>query len=507
MSSARPAPVAPRGRARRLPAPLEMSPEEFRAAGHALVDRISDYLATIRTTPVTPGEKPEIVRAALGGTTLPEHGVPAGELMERAAKLVLDHSLFNGHPRFFGYITASAAPIGALGDMLAAAVNANVGAWELAPIAGEIEAQAVRWIAELMGYPAGCGGLLVSGGNMANMVGFLAARRAKAGARVREHGLGTGAPLRVYASVETHTWIQKATDLFGLGTAAIRWIPTGPGLAMDLEALNARIAADRAAGERPFMVVGTAGTVGTGAIDPLPAIAALCREQKLWFHVDGAYGGVAAGLPDAPADLKGLVLADSVAVDPHKWLYTPLEAGCVLVRDPEHLHDAFTYRPSYYSMDRSPGAPINYNEYGMQNSRGFRALKVWLGLLQAGREGITRMIADDIELAKAMFEAAAAHPEIEAGSTGLSIATFRYVPADLRANAAASTEYLNRLNEELLRRLKLGGETFLSNAVVADRYLLRACIVNFRTTLEDVEAVPQIVARAGRALDREMRSR
>jgi aromatic-L-amino-acid decarboxylase len=492
-------------RVRQTPAPLEMSAGDFRAAGHALVDRIADFLASIPKRPVTPGEKPEVVRAVLGGGSLPERGVAPGPLLERAAQLVLDHSLLNGHPRFFGYITSSAAPIGALGDLLAAAVNPNCGAWELAPIAGEIEAQAVRWIAELMGYPADCGGLLVSGGNMANMVGFLAARRAMAGAKVREQGIGGGAPLRVYASAETHTWIQKAADLFGLGTDAIRWIATGPGLALDLGALRSQIAADRARGERPFLVIGTAGSVSTGAIDPLPAIAALCREQKLWFHVDGAYGGVAAGLPEAPADLRGLALADSVAIDPHKWLYAPIEAGCVLVRDPERLRDAFSYRPPYYSMDHGPGAPINYNEYGPQNSRGFRALKVWLGLQQAGREGITRMIADDIELARLLFEAAGEHPELEAGTLGLSIATFRYVPADLRPKAAASEEYLNRLNEALLQRLKLGGETFLSNAVIAGRYLLRACIVNFRTTPEDVASIPEIVVRAGRSLDRELR--
>ena len=490
---------------RRAPAPLEMGPDEFRAAGHAMVERVAEFLASIRSRPVTPGEKPERVRLALGGGSLPEQGVPAGPLLERAAALVLDHSLLNGHPRFFGYITASAAPIGALGDLLAAAVNANCGAWELAPIAGEIEAQTVRWIAELMGYPPDCGGLLVSGGNMANMVGFLAARRAMAGPGVREHGIGSGAPLRVYASAETHTWIQKATDLFGLGTAAIRWIPTGPGLALDLRALESQIAADRAVGARPFMVIGTAGSVSTGAIDPLPAIAALCREQKLWFHVDGAYGGVAAGLPGAPADLKGLTLADSVAIDPHKWLYAPLEAGCVLVRNSEHLRDAFSYRPAYYSMDRSAGAPLNYNEYGPQNSRGFRALKVWLGLQQAGRTGITRMIEDDIELARMLFEAARAHPELEAGTLGLSIATFRYVPGDLGPKRDEFTEYLDRLNEALLQRLKFGGETFLSNAVVAGRYLLRACIVNFRTTPADVAAVPEIVVRVGRELDRELR--
>ena len=491
-------------------AALEMDPEEFRAAGHALIERIAEFLGEIRSRPVTPGEPPERVRAALGGAGLPERGTPAGVLLERAAALVLGHSLLNGHPRFFGYITSSAAPIGALADLLAAAVNPNCGAWELAPIAGEIEAQAVRWIGELMGCPPGSGGLLVSGGNMANFVGFLAGRRAVAGGEVRERGLAQAGALRVYASEETHTWIQKAADLFGLGTAAIRWIRTGPDQVMDLEALSSAIAGDRARGERPIMVVGTAGSVSTGAIDPLPALAALCRAEGLWFHVDGAYGGLAAALPDAPADLKGLALADSIAVDPHKWLYTPLEAGCVLVRDPERLLDTFSYRPPYYSMDHGPGAPINYNEYGLQNSRGFRALKVWLGLQHAGREGIVRMIADDIALARALGERAAAHPELEPGPQGLSIATFRYVPSDLRpgaGRAGESGEYLNRLNEELLKRLKLGGETFLSNAVVGGRYLLRACIVNFRTTLADVEAVPGIVAAAGRELDRTLRPR
>jgi len=490
----------------RRDAPLELSPQEFRRAGHALVDRIAAFLASIRKRPVTPGEDAETVRAALGAAPLPARGSAPGPLLERAAALVFEHSLLNGHPRFFGYITSPAAPIGALGDLLAAAVNPNCGGWELSPIASEIEAQSVRWIAELLGYPVDCGGLLVSGGNMANFVGFLAARRAAGGPELRTRGVAMGGALRVYASTETHTWIQKAADLFGLGTDAIRWIETGPDQAMDLRALERQIAADRAGGERPFLVVGTAGSVMTGAVDPLAELAALCRAEKLWFHVDGAYGGLAVAAPAAPADLRGLALADSVAVDPHKWLYAPIEAGCALVRDPARLTDAFSYHPAYYSMNRDAGAPVNYYEYGPQNTRGFRALKVWLGILQAGRDGIARMIGDDIALARALFEATGAHPELEPGTLGLSIATFRFVPADLRATAAESGPYLDRLNEELLQRLKRGGEAFLTNAVVGGRYLLRACIVNFRTTLEDVRAVPGIVARVGREVDRELRT-
>jgi glutamate/tyrosine decarboxylase-like PLP-dependent enzyme len=284
---------------------------------------------------------------------LPETGADASEFLPAAADLLFDHSLFNAHPRFFGYITAPPSPIGIFGDFLASAVNANVGSWQLSPAATEIELQTVRWIAELIGFPADCGGLLVSGGNMANFVCFFAARAAKAPWNVREAGMpgGTGRRLIVYASAETHTWIQKATDLSGLGTAAIRWIPTDADLRMDVGALNLQIDADAADGGVPFMVVGTGGSVSTGAVDPLPDIGRLCRDRGLWFHVDGAYGGFAAAVPDAPDDLRALTGADSVAVDPHKWLYAPLEAGCVLVRDRQALIDAFAYRPPYYHFD------------------------------------------------------------------------------------------------------------------------------------------------------------
>ena len=490
------------------PAPLEMGPDQFRRAGHDLIDRIADFLGSLSGRPLTPGETPAAVRAILGRAPLPRTGADPEQLLTETAGLLFSHSLFNGHPRFMGYITSSAAPIGALADLLAAAVNPNVGGWELAPIASEIEAQTVRWVAELVGYPTDCGGLLVSGGNMANFVCFLAARRAIAGDEVRSAGLaGAGADrLRVYVSDATHTWVQKATDLFGLGTDAICWVPTHRSQRMDAEALRASIRQDLLAGYRPMMVVGTAGTVSTGAIDPLGELAEICREHQLWFHVDGAYGAPAAALPDAPADLKALRLADSLAVDPHKWLYAPIEAGCALVRDPQRLPAAFSYTPAYYHFDiEGEEPPINYYEMGMQNSRGFRALKVWLGLRQAGLDGYVRMIAEDCRLARALFDAAEAHPEIEALTQGLSITTFRYLPADLSAGSPEVEEYLDALNEELLARLKTGGELFVTNARLDGRFVLRACIVNFRTTQADAEAVPNIVARTGRALDRELR--
>jgi aromatic-L-amino-acid decarboxylase len=488
-------------------APLAMDAATFRKLGHRLVDQLAGFLESLPLGPVTRDESPAVVRDAFDLTApLPEMGTDPALLLEETARLLFAHSLFNGHPRFFGYITAPPSPIGILGDFLASAVNPNVGAWTLSPAATEIESQTVRWIAELIGYPVDCGGLLVSGGNMANFVCFLAARAARAGRDVRAHGVSeeAGRRLRVYCSHETHTWIQKAADLGGLGTDSIRWIPTDGKLRLDVAALRRHIEADIAARDVPCLVAGTAGSVSTGAVDPLPEISALCREYGVWFHVDGAYGGFAAAVPQAPDDLRGLSLADSVAVDPHKWLYAPLEAGCALVRDPEMLRAAFAYHPPYYHFEERV---TNYVDYGPQNSRGFRALKVWLALRHVGAAGYREMIADDIRLSQAMAQAVSRHGELQLITRELSIATFRYVPRDLRTKLGdAQVElHLDALNRELVDRLQRGGETFLSNAVVGGHYVLRACIVNFHTAQTDVEAVPDIVARIGRAVDAELR--
>jgi glutamate/tyrosine decarboxylase-like PLP-dependent enzyme len=491
-------------------APNELAPDEFRALGHDLVERIAGFLASIRERRVTPGETAPQVRAALGATrTLPTDGAEAGALLQRAADLVFRHSTLNGHPRFFGYITSSAAPIGALADLLASSVNPNLGGWSLAPIGTEIELQTIRWIAELLGFPTTGGGVLVSGGNMANMVCAWAATRRAATWDIREDGIGAHR-MGIYATAETHTWIEKFADLSGLGTRAIRRIPTDPLGRADVAALRRLLDEDAGAGVVPAFVIGTAGTVSTGVIDPLLELAALCRERKIWFHVDGAYGAPVAALPDAPADFRGLALADSIAVDPHKWLYAPVEAGCALVRDAEHLRETFSFTPPYYRFQKADEEPpVNFFERSPQNSRAFRALKVWLGMQQAGREGIARSIATDIALAERLFANAEQHPELEAMAQGLSIAAFRYVPDELRdadPTDAAAQARLDDLNEQLLFALQEEGEAYLSNAVIRGRFALRACIVNFRTTEEDVDALPGIVVRTGRRVFERLRA-
>lgn len=486
---------------------FEMTRDEFRKLGYKIVDEVSDLLASLEKRPVTPGKKPHQIREALGTGSLPEGGTHPEQILDETIPLLFENSTFNGHPRFWGYITSSATPVGILSEMLAAGINPNVGGWALSPMASEIELQSIRWMAELTGFPSDCGGVLVSGGNLANFAGFLAARRAKADWNIRTDGLRAGkGNMLVYASRETHTWIEKAADLFGLGTQNVRWIETDHDQRMKTAVLKKTIESDRDAGNIPFCVVGTAGTVGTGAVDPLQELVKICREFDLWFHVDGAYGAFAAALPEASADLKALSEADSVALDPHKWLYSPLEAGCTLVRDKKHLVDAFSYRPPYYKFEgEGDDQPTNFYEYGFQNSRGFRALKVWMGLRQAGRAGYTRVIREDIALAKALFDLAEEDPELEARTHHLSITTFRFVPTGLNTKTEAAETYLNDLNSRLLDRLQNEGKAFVSNAVLDKTYLLRACIVNFRTTLADIEALPGIVTRLGRTIDREIR--
>lgn len=504
---------------------LNIGPDEFRDAGHYLVDRLAGFLEELPDKKVTSGASPEMIRTLFAQGSLPVDGEDLQKILEESTDLLCNHSLFNGHPRFWGYITSSAAPGGALADLIASTINSNVGAFSLSPVATEIERQTIQWLMELIGYPPGGGGVFVSGGNMANMLGFLAARRCKLPKESRFKGLsGTKIPetiipwgynptllpprtddkqYTIYCAAGTHTWIQKAVDVFGFGNASIQWIRLKPSQQMDTDHLKRQIDADVKAGHKPFLVIGNAGTVGTGAIDDLDEIARISQTENLWFHVDGAYGAPAAVLPELSDRFQGMDKADSIALDPHKWLYSPIEAGCILVRDPRHLHDAFFYRPDYYNFDGNGNEyPLNYHEYGLQNSRGFKALKVWLSLKQAGKNGIAQMIRRDIKLSEILYEKIKEFPELEAGTQNLSITTFRFIPENFQV--VEKDPYLNRLNEDLLNRLQRGGEVFLSNAIISGNYYLRACIVNFRTTAHDLDLLTETVLREGRKIHQEM---
>lgn len=486
--------------------PIEISKSEFKKIGYRLIDTISDFIDTIDQKRVTTGESPEQLQNILGTSSLPENGTSAEQLLSKASDLLLNHSLLNGHPKFLGYITSSPAPIGALADLLAASVNPNVGANILSPMATEIEKQTVKWLSEFIGVSSGYGGILVSGGNMANFTAFLAARTAKAPKKIKEEGISNiEAKLRIYCSKATHTWVEKAAVLFGLGTNSICWIQTDATNKMDIAFLEQTIKDDLKNGCKPIMVIGNAGDVSTGAVDDLKAIAAICKTYDLWFHVDGAYGIPAAVVPELKILFEGIEEADSIALDPHKWLYSPLEAGCTLVKNPNHLIETYSSHPVYYNFSNNDEFKAqNYYEYGFQNSRGFRALKVWLSLQQVGRSGYIKMISEDIQLSKLLFDLADNHPELEAVTQSLSITTLRYVPLKYDHDVENKEAYLNKLNEALLNELQQGGEVFLSNAVVNGKYCLRGCIVNFRTSKKDIAEIIEIIVREGKKLHRKL---
>ncbi|WCO00320.1 pyridoxal phosphate-dependent decarboxylase family protein [Psychroserpens ponticola] len=481
---------------------IDINKNEFQKLGYQLIDRIADLIDNIDKKPVTTTKTPSELQNILGHQSLPEKGTAPDELLIKTTHLLFNNSLFNGHPKFLGYITSSAAPLGALADLLAASVNPNVGAHMLSPIATEIEKQTVKWLAEFIGVSPSYGGLLVSGGNMANFTAFLAARTAKAPKSISENGISNSTEkLTIYCSKTTHTWIEKAAILFGLGTKSIRWIPTTSSNKIDEDVLEKTITEDLKNGYKPIMIIGTAGDVSTGTVDNLKNLSTISKTYNLWFHIDGAYGIPAAIIPSLKDIFEGVTEADSIALDPHKWLYSPLEAGCTLVKNPQHLIDTFSSHPEYYNFTSSEGEIAqNYYEFGLQNSRGFRALKVWLTLQHLGRSGYEKLIGEDIELSKLLFHLAEKHDELEPVTQNLSITTFRYIPKHVKMSLDDKNTYLNTLNEKLLNELQTGGEVFLSNAIVNQKYCLRACVVNFRTSKKDIKEIVDIVIREGQKM-------
>jgi aromatic-L-amino-acid/L-tryptophan decarboxylase len=445
----------------------------------------------------------EEVRAAVT-RPVPDEPLSREELLDYLRSLVFDSSAFPGHPGFLAYISGAGTIPGAAADLLAAGLNQNVGGWRLSPAATEIEQHLMRWFAGRLGLPETAGGMITSGGAMAAFIGLKAARDAGATWDIRADGVAAGPPLTLFASAEVHDVNTRAADMLGLGAGAVRLVPTDDAQRMRVDALAEAIETDVREGRRPFAVCATAGTVGTGAIDPLDPIADVCREHGLWLHVDGAYGGVAALTDRLRPQFAGIERADSVALDPHKWLYTPHSGGAIVVRDFERLHDSFGLDPAYTHENKAvTRRGIDYFGYGPQFSRGFHALKVWVSLLAHGWDAYQRRIVHDCELAAYLYARAEAHPELgTVGRQSLSIACFRYVPPDA-PEGSDREPYLNELNERLMTELQWSGSVFPSNAVVEGRFALRACVVNYRTEAAQMDALVEEAVETGRRLHRE----
>jgi glutamate/tyrosine decarboxylase-like PLP-dependent enzyme len=492
------------------PAPvrdLDWDVDRARAFGLGAVDLWTDLLAGLDDLPVGRDETPAAVRAAVLAD-VPEQPLPVDELLARLRTLVLEHSIHPGHPGFMAYISGAGTVPGAVADLLAAALNQNVGGWMLSPAATEVEQQVVRWLGEAMGFGDERGGLMTSGGAEATLVALKAARDHAGDSSIRQAGVRSDAPLVCYASSESHVVIERAADILGLGSDAVRHVPVDDAWRMDVDALRTMIDADRSAGRRPFAVIGTAGTTATGSIDPLAALADVCETEGLWFHVDGAYGATAALAPALRPLLAGIERADSVAIDPHKWLYVPLGTGCLLVRRATVLADSFGVEASYVHQDRDAverGIDLGFT--GVQFSRGFNALKVWVSLLAHGRDAYVRRITHDVELARYLDGRVRARADLESmAPVTLSIACFRYVPPDLDPTEPDVQAHLDRLNESLMTAIQTDGRCFCSNAVLDGRFSLRACIVNFRSEADDVDRLLDVVVELGERIDRELRA-
>ncbi|HEU5249843.1 MAG TPA: pyridoxal-dependent decarboxylase [Thermoanaerobaculia bacterium] len=475
---------------------FDLPPDEVRRLGNLATDAVAEHRARLTSRPVFG----KIGRdAALFDEPLPQDGRPFEEVLAFVREHVMPFPFGNSHPRFFGFINATADPIGITADYLAAAMNPNCWGGDHAAI--HVEHEVMRWIGEIVGYPAAAEGILVSGGSMANFTALATARRAVTPGNVREDGLaGEGRPrLTVYASDQVHHCVDKAVDLLGIGTRNLRRIPTDDRFRIRLDLLEAAIAEDRRAGLVPAIVVGNAGTVNTGAIDPLEEIAEICGRESLWFHADGAYGAMARISPQLASLFAGIERAESIAADPHKWLYVPYEAGATLVREPGRLSATFRKFPEYLATDPEspfPG-PVWFAERGVELSRGFKALKVWMGLKTHGARAYARSIENDVALARFLAAEVDRRPEFERmAEQVLSIVNFRYKPVGL----TLSDDEIDRLNRRIVNQLVGGGSFMLAPTILKGRTAMRACIVNFRTTEEDLTFLLDEAARVGREI-------
>lgn len=469
---------------------LDLDPDGFRALLGQASDLVVGLSETGEERPVSAGADPEGL-AARFDEPLPQEPLHVDALLERVERDVFANATLSTSPRFLSYIMSGGCHVGVAADLLVAGLDQNCALWPIAPSAVEVERRAVAWLAEFVGYPAG-GGIVVSGGSAADLHGLAAAVVDRAGFDVLDEGLRAGPPLAMYVSEEGHSALDKSVRLLGLGQRHLRKIPTRGDFTVDVDRLVDAVERDRAAGLRPICVIGNAGTVNTGAIDDLDALATVAAEHDLWFHVDAAYGGPAAGTRRVGRLFAGLDRADSVALDPHKWLYAPFDAGCVLVRDPAALRRAFSVVPDYLQGSTRRDEP---SEHGFELSRRFRALKVWMGFLAYGAAGLRAAIEDNLDVMAHLAALVDAADDLElAAPAPLSVVCLRYRPPGLDDDA------VDAVNTRLPAAIQADGRVFVAGTRLGGRPVLRACSVNHRLERRHVELAAAVVRDLGRRL-------
>ncbi|MCA9907295.1 MAG: amino acid decarboxylase [Anaerolineae bacterium] len=473
--------------------------EAMRALGHRMLDDMLDLLQTVRDRPIWQ-PLPDEVKDRLH-LPLPHQPQSPETIYADFMRDVAQYPMGNIHPRFWGWVIGTGTPLGVLAEMLAATLNPNMGGGEHGAV--YVENQVIEWCKEMLGYAPDASGLLVSGGSMANLVGLTVARNVQAGYDIRAEGVQAHEQrFTEYASQEAHSSIQRGVEMLGLGANALRKIPVNGDLQIDIVALEAALAADKAAGMQPICIVGNAGTVNTGAVDDLNALADICEREDIWFHVDGAFGAMAALAPALRYLVAGMTRADSIAFDMHKWMYMPYEIGCTLVRNRKQHYNAFTLTPDYlvHGTRGAAAGDIWFSDYGIQLSRGFRALKAWMSIKEHGIDKYGRLIQQNVEQARYLAALVDAEPELERlAPVSLNIVCFRVRPSGMPEAA------LNAFNEELLIRIHEAGLAVPSYTRLDGAYAIRVCITNHRSRREDFDVFVRETLRLGRELAEEYR--
>lgn len=470
-----------------LPAP------EIQTLGRAALDFIASYYGGLAERRVIHSTSSAALRSLLT-EPLPQSGADFESLLE-TVRAIAEFSRHNGHPRFFGYVSSPGTPVAALGSMIESALNINVTCWRSGPAATELEHITINWLKEMLGYPAQAAGLLVSGGSMANFAGLAAARSAKAGVNVVRDGVAAvGRPMCLYVSEEGHFSIRKAAGMLGIGEANVRAVPINSHMEIDLDHLARLVREDVSAGRLPFCVVANAGSAATGAFDPIGDLADFAQRHNLWLHVDAAYGGFACLAPEARPLFERIAEADSVALDPHKWLYLPVGCGCVLYKDPAAAQAAFRESAEYTRViGLEDDESFAFWDYGPELSRPFRALNLWLVLKYVGVRQLGEAIANNMACARYLESLVTAAADFELlCPANLSIICFRYRPTDFTGD-------VNALNERILVNLQRAGSSYVSNARIGEAFALRACVLNYRTSMHDMEILLRDIRDAARS--------
>jgi aromatic-L-amino-acid/L-tryptophan decarboxylase len=468
---------------------LEPSGDEIRDWGNSVTQFMIDYLGDLRDRPVYRHTSSREIRSGLD-SKLPIKGSDFDSLLKVFRETIVPFSRQNAHPRMFGYVQSPGAAIAAFADLLASTLNANLTIWRSAPAPVELERLTIDWIRQILGFNPGAGGLFVSGGSMANLIGIAMARQTKDDSSER---------LRIYASSEMHFSIAKAAGLLGIGRENVREVAVDERFRIRINDLLTKITADLQAGYVPFCVVANAGTVNTGAVDPLMDIREIADRFQLWMHVDGSYGAFAVLAESARKLFAGMEQADSIALDPHKWLYLPVDVGCVIYRDPEIARAAFAHEAEYTRMfgEEADEAFVCW-DYGPELSRRFRALKVWMLLKGVGLNRLSEAIESNLACARHLESMVQASDDFEmVAPVELSIFCFRHVPAQLRDQ---SPKAIDAFNERVLVALQRDGSSYLSNATLKGRFALRGCVLNYRTTLRDLEILLDDLRRVAKSL-------